>query len=169
LSALSICAYTRADHILVHQAIASKRVLCAAGTNTSAAGLFPLGERTLASYNDRMADLFTVTAPLLIRRADGRQHVVAEIFPHPEGVVYFELFWNLRDPPDGVHVVQGPFKGDGPWKVGDAVIRVLGCHGTDGALARQFDEWRQYRSEHADAYPERAFIESIARRHGALI
>jgi hypothetical protein len=62
-----------------------------------------------------MADLFTVTAPLLIRRPDGRQHVAAEIFRHPHGVVYFELFWNLRDPEQSVHVVTGTFKGDGPW------------------------------------------------------
>jgi len=116
-----------------------------------------------------MADLFTVTAPLLIRRADGTQHVAAELFPHPEGLVYFELFWNLHNPDDTVHVLRGPLKGEGPWKVGDAVIRVLGCHGTDGVLARQFDQWRVYRSEQAETYPERPFIESIARRLGARL
>jgi hypothetical protein len=116
-----------------------------------------------------MADLFSVTAPLLIRRPDGTQHVVAELFPHPGGIVYFELFWNLRDPGETVHRLEGPFKGDGPWKVGDAVIRVLGCHGTDGALARQYDEWRQYRSEHGDTYPGRPFIEAIARHLGATV
>ena len=115
-----------------------------------------------------MSDLFSVTAPLLIRRADGRQHVAAELFPHPNGIVYFELFWNLRDPEQTVYRIEGTLKGDGPWKVGDAVIRVLGCHGTDGALARQFDEWRLYRREHPDSYPERAFIEVIARRLGAI-
>jgi hypothetical protein len=116
-----------------------------------------------------MADLFTVTAPLLIRRADGRQHVAAEIFPHPNGIVYFEVFWNLRDPEETVRVVQGPFKGDGPWKIGDTVIRVLGCHGTDGTLAQQYDEWRLYLKENADTYPARAFIEAIARRRGATV
>lgn len=116
-----------------------------------------------------MADLFTVTAPLLIRRPDGRQHVAAEIFRHPEGIVYFELFWNLRDPEQSVHVVKGAFKGDGPWKVGDTVIRVLGCHGTDGDLARQFDEWRIYRTQQNDTYPQRPFIEAIARRLGATV
>jgi len=116
-----------------------------------------------------MADLFSVTAPLLIRRADGRQHVAAELFPHPDGIVYFELFWNLRDPDEAVHVVRGPLKGEGPWKVGDCVIRVLGCHGTDGDLARQFDQWRQYRTERAETYPQRPFIEAIARRLGAQV
>jgi hypothetical protein len=116
-----------------------------------------------------MADLFTVTAPLLIRLANGELHVMAERFPHPDGLVFFDLFWHLGDPAETVHVVQGPFKGEGPWKIGDAVIRVLGCHGTDGVLARQFDQWRLYLTEHADAYPARAFIEAIARRHGALV
>lgn len=116
-----------------------------------------------------MADLFSVTAPLLVRHADGSQRVAAEIFPHPEGLVYFELFWNLRDPDQTVHLVRGPFKGEGPWKIGATVIRVLGCHGTDGALARQFDEWRSYRAEHADTYPARGFIEAIARRYGATV
>jgi hypothetical protein len=115
-----------------------------------------------------VADLFRVTAPLLIRLATGERRVIAECFPRPNGLVYFDLFWHLGNPEDTVHVVEGPFKGDGPWKVGAAVIRVLGCHGTDGVLARQFDEWRQYLADHADAYPPRPLIEAIARRHGAL-
>jgi len=46
---------------------------------------------------------------------------------------------------------------------------LLGCHGTDGDLARQFDQWRQYRTENAGDYPERPFIEAIARRLGATL
>jgi hypothetical protein len=149
-----------------------------------------------------MADLFSVTAPLLIRLPTGDMHVMAERFPHPRGLVYFDLFWHLANPHLGVHMVEGIIKGDGPWKIGDAVVRVLGCHGTDGALARRFNEWQIYLAENADAqgrasaagdttpwmeevgqrreqlprmsgaadtYPERAEIEAIARRHGALI
>jgi len=116
-----------------------------------------------------MVNLFSVTAPLLIRLPTGDMHVMAERFPHPRGLVYFDLFWHLGNPHLGVHVQEGIIKGDGPWKIGDAVVRVLGCHGTDGALARRFDEWRTYITEHADAYPARAEIEAIARRHGALV
>lgn len=94
---------------------------------------------------------------------------MAERFAHPDGVVYFDLFWHLGDANETVHLVKGPIKGDGPWKVGDAVVRVLGCHGTDGVLARHFDEWRVYLMKNASAYPERPFIEAIARRHGALL
>jgi hypothetical protein len=116
-----------------------------------------------------MADLLSVTAPLLIRHADGTRRVAAELFPHANGIVYFELFWHLHNPPAGVHVVQGAFKGDGPWKIGDTVVRVLGCHGTDGVLAHQFDQWRDYLARHSATYPARAFIEAIARRHGAVV
>ena len=116
-----------------------------------------------------MADLFSVTAPLLIRLPTGDMHVLAERFAHPRGLVYFDLFWHLRNPHIGVHVVEGIIKGDGPWKIGDASVRVLGCHGTDGALARRFDEWRTFLTEHPESYPARPEIEAIARRHGALI
>lgn len=116
-----------------------------------------------------MADLFSVTAPLLIRLSTGDQHVMAERFPHPRGLVYFDLFWHVGSPHQGVHVVEGIIKGDGPWKIGDAVVRVLGCHATDGALARRYDEWRAYIAEHADAYPDRAEIETIAHSLGAVI
>lgn len=115
-----------------------------------------------------MADLFSVTAPLLIRLPTGDMHVMAERFPHPQGLVYFDLFWHLGNPNKGVHFIDGIIKGDGPWKIGDAVVRVLGCHGTDGTLARRFDEWRQYITENADAYPPRPLIEAIARQYGAL-
>jgi hypothetical protein len=115
-----------------------------------------------------MADLFSVTAPLLIRLPTGDMHVMAEHFPHPRGLVYFDLFWHLGNPHLGV-LVEGIIKGDGPWKIGDAVVRVLGCHGTDGALARRFGEWRLYLTENAGIYPPRTEIEAIACRHGALV
>lgn len=116
-----------------------------------------------------MADLFSVTAPLLIRHPGGEQRVIAERFALPNGLVYFELFWHLGNPDETVHVVEGPIKGDGPWKVGDSVVRVLGCHGTDGVLAQRFDQWRLYLADNADAYPPRPVIEAIARRHGASV
>jgi hypothetical protein len=65
--------------------------------------------------------------------------------------------------------VTGPIKGEGTWKVGQCVIHVLGCRGTDFCLASEFDEWRQDLFENGDAYPPRPLIEAIARRHGAVI
>lgn len=114
-----------------------------------------------------MADLFSVTAPLLIRLPDGSQHVMAERYAHANGLVFFELFWHLGDPKRTVHRVEGEIRGEGPWKVGAAVVRVLGCQGTDGRLARQFSEWQMYLADNHDAYPARLLIEAIARSHGA--
>ncbi|NNF95598.1 MAG: hypothetical protein HKM94_01565, partial [Halobacteria archaeon] len=45
-----------------------------------------------------MADLFSMTTPLMIRSPDSEEQVIAEIFPHPEGLVYFELYWHLGQP-----------------------------------------------------------------------
>jgi hypothetical protein len=116
-----------------------------------------------------MADLFNMRAPLLIRLPSGQKQVMAECFPHPRGMLYFELFWHLADPSESVRLVEGPIKGDGPWKVGEAVVHVLGCHGTDHEMASAFEDWRQYLAENAEAYPPRAMILAIARRLGATV
>ena len=116
-----------------------------------------------------MADIFDMCSPLMIRLPSGQKRVMAECFPHPQGMLYFDLFWHLGDAQDTVHLVAGPIKGDGPWKVGEAVVHVLGCHGTDHELASAFENWRQYLLENVDAYPARALILAIARRHGAAV
>lgn len=115
-----------------------------------------------------MADLFTVTAPLKIRLPDGRQKVIAELFPHPEGLVYFDLLWH-RHPETGVHVLKGELKGEGPWKIDGHIFYVLGCHGTDGALAAEYSEWQSWRQQHPEEYPDARMVERIAERHGATI
>jgi len=115
-----------------------------------------------------MADLFTVTAPLMIRRPDGATIVIAERFRHPRGLLYFEPFWHLGDPDAGIHLAAGAIAGDGPWKVGDHVVQILVCHGTDFCAASTFQDWRQYLAENHDAYPPEPLIAAIARRHGVV-
>ncbi len=115
-----------------------------------------------------MADLFSVTAPLLIRRPDGVSAVLAERFPHPRGLLYFDLFWHLGDLAQTVHLIEGAIRGYGPWKIGEAVVRVLGCHGTDAELAADYAQWVLYLNECAAEYPPRAMINAIARAQGAL-
>ena len=115
-----------------------------------------------------MADLFSVTAPLIIRYPSGDRRVMAERFPHPQGLLYFDLFWHLGNSSEQVHVVNGNIRGDGPWKIGDCVIHVLGCHGTDAEPTMRFDAWQTYLQQSADEYPARTIIEAIARRYGAL-
>ena len=115
-----------------------------------------------------MADLFTVTAPLLIRCPNGEKRVMVEVFRHPEGLLYFDLFWDQIPDGRGIHVVTGQVRGDGPWKAGDCVITLLGCQGSEPELAGQYAEWRLYLEQHPASYPSPGELEAIAREYGAL-
>jgi hypothetical protein len=115
-----------------------------------------------------MADLFAVTAPLLIRYPDGYREVKVERLPHPDGLLYFKPFWDKLDPRQGLCVVSGQVRGEGPWKVGDAVVTVLGCHGTDAELATLFADWQAYREQLGTDYPDQDGLIAIARSSGYL-
>ena len=112
-----------------------------------------------------MADLFTVTAPLKIRLPDGSQQVVAEIFKHPQGILYFELYWH-EDRETRIHLVKGELVGDGPWKINDHILYVLGCRGTDADLANEYAEWQTWRVQNPDAYPDCRVIARLASSYG---
>lgn len=117
-----------------------------------------------------MADLFSMTAPLLVRLPDGSRHIMAERFrlAATPGLVYFELYWHLQRPASrGIHRLDGEIHGDGPWKIGAAVISVLGCHGTDPELAGTYAEWQDYLRQGAPGYPATAAIRALAEAHGA--
>lgn len=111
-----------------------------------------------------MADLFSMTTPLMVRRPDGKQEVIAEIFPHPQGLVYFDLYWHLGQPEETIHFIQGKVCGEGPWKIGQHVINVLGCHGTNAELATDHQQWQTYLQTATDDYPSSPLIAAIARR-----
>jgi len=102
-----------------------------------------------------MADLFSVTAPLLIQYPDGTRQVIAELFPHPDGLLYFEIFWFEMPEGQGMHLVKGVLKGDGPWKVGDGVITVLGCRGSHPDQATEYAAWETYLAERGADYATR--------------
>jgi len=117
-----------------------------------------------------MAELFQVTAPLLVREADGTQRVMAERFLHPEGLLYFELFWHVQRPAAaGIHLLRGAIEGEGPWRVGGAVIRVLGCLATDPGPADAWAAWQDYLAQGAPGYPDAAAIRALARAQGAIL
>jgi hypothetical protein len=59
-----------------------------------------------------LADIFTVTAPLLLRLPGGTRRVMAEIFRHPEGLLYFGLYWDRQPGDAAIHLVTG----DVPWR-----------------------------------------------------
>ncbi|MDH3947835.1 MAG: hypothetical protein OEU74_02630 [Gammaproteobacteria bacterium] len=115
-----------------------------------------------------MADLFSMTTPLMIRKPHGEEQIIAEIFPHPEGLVYFDLYWHLGQPNETIHLVEGTISGEGPWKIGEYVINVLGCHGTNAQLATAYQQWQSYLQTASDDYPPAPLIVAIARRLGAI-
>ncbi len=112
-------------------------------------------------------DLFTVTAPLIIRTRDGAKRLMAERFPHPDGLLFFEPFWRDNDHQPAIHVIEGELKGDGPWKVGDAVVTVLSC--ADSELNMEWNYWQQALMEGDSVYHDRDATLDMARQHGATV
>lgn len=104
---------------------------------------------------------------MTIRYPDGTRHLIIEKFAHPEGLLYFEPFWHQAA--GGVHLARGPVSGDGPWKVGDAVVTVTGCRGADPDMALQLATWQEYLTQCDGDYVERARLLETARRHGAEV
>jgi hypothetical protein len=115
-----------------------------------------------------MVDLFAITAPLLVRFLDGTKHVMVELFRHPEGLVYFMPFWDRLSREEGIQVLPGAIRGEGPWKIGNAVITVLGCHGSDPDEAAEYSHWQFHLEQFGGHYPVRSELERIAREAGCL-
>ncbi|RMG28297.1 MAG: hypothetical protein D6721_08800 [Gammaproteobacteria bacterium] len=119
-----------------------------------------------------MADLFSVTAPLQVRLPDGTRHILAERFPlkGQAGLVYFEVFWHFRVPAaSAIHRIEGEIRGEGPWKVGEAVFTLVGCQGTDPEMATLLAEWRDYLAQGAPGYPDRDRLLRLAEAAGAEV
>lgn len=115
---------------------------------------------------------YQVTAPLALRwRTTGETKVVAACFPHPKGLLVMDLFWHLSTPAQAAHLLRGDLRGEGPWRIGDCIISVLGCQDTDPDLADAFARWNTYLQSDAAAaeYPPRAQVLDIARRLGASV
>lgn len=115
-----------------------------------------------------MADLFSITAPLLIRHADGHQDVMVEHLPHAAGLVYFRPFWDRLPVEQGICFVNGEVRGEGPWRVGEAMVTVLGCQGTHPEQAAEFAEWQMYREQLAADYPDADELWQLAEAAGIL-
>ena len=113
-----------------------------------------------------MADLFSVTAPLMIKLPSGNEYVMAEKYPHPEGLMFFDLYW-LESSSPAVHIVKGKIKGEGPWKVGDAIVRVLSCG--DVELSMQWNNWQQHVLSVPGKYHDENAKLQLARQYGANV
>jgi len=117
-----------------------------------------------------MADLFSVTAPLALRLPDDSRKLMAECFPHPRGLLYLDIFWHQDTPQQAAHLISGELTGDGPWRIGDHIITVLGCQGVDPGLQDDHSRWRDYLQTFGEqAYPPREQVLEIARRLGAEV
>lgn len=114
-----------------------------------------------------MPAIDTVTSPLVLRHADGREQLIAACFTHPQGLLYFDLYWHRSTPREAAHLIRGTLRGEGPWRVGETRLRVLGCHNTDPHLQDAFLDWQQYLAANPADYPPRAQILDLARRLGA--
>ena len=117
-----------------------------------------------------MADLFSVTAPLAIRfRDSGEKQIMIERLPFNDGLVFLPAFWSDVGVERALRYVPGPIDGDGPWKVGNAVVTVLGCHGTDAELASDFSGWQTRRTQLGDRYPDTDAIHQEMKLYAAKI
>ncbi len=85
--------------------------------------------------------LLSMRSPLYIRYPNGEMRVIEQIFAHPQGVLYFELFWE-KDPTYSIHLIEGEIRGEGPWKVGECSFHVLGCNHTHPQLCEMHSFWQ---------------------------
>ena len=87
-----------------------------------------------------MADLFTLTAPLVVCYTDGEKRLVADKFQHAQGLVFAEPYWLESETPIA-YLLKGTVKGEGPWKIGEVVVRLLNCGDTEQSM--QWAQWQQ--------------------------
>lgn len=71
------------------------------------------------------SDIFRIGEPLVVRYPDGEERLVAELFAHGDGAVFFECGWVFQKEP--VQLLPGPIvkEGEGCWRFGDIVVRVV--------------------------------------------
>ncbi len=120
-------------------------------------------------YSSAMADLFSVTAPLVIRFPNDEKIIMVERIAYDDGLLFLPTFWIETGIENALRFVGGPIKGDGPWKVGDAVVAVLACHGTDATVANDFSCWQSYLAQVSEQYPSSDEIKEQMKLRAATI
>jgi hypothetical protein len=116
-----------------------------------------------------MPDLFEMKRPLSVNFTDGSKTIAVAYYPHAQGMVFLEPFWEQKADGQKALVVKGDVKGDGPWRVGNAVFSLVGCQGTDPDLAQLLAEWEFHLQSVGAEYYEPEQIRELAREYGALI
>jgi len=114
-------------------------------------------------------DLFEMKRPLAVNFADGRKTIMVAYYKHPEGMVYLEPFWEQKAEHEKAVVLKGVVKGEGPWKIADAVISLVGCQGTDSDLAQLLAQWEFHIQSVGSDYYQPEDIRTLAKTFGALV
>ena len=116
-----------------------------------------------------MPDIFEMKRPLAVNYASGEKTVIVAYYPHPQGLVYLEPFWENKAEGQQATVIEGEIKGEGPWIINDAIISLVGCQGTDPDLAQQLAQWEFHVQSVEDDYYQPEEIRQLARKYGALV
>ena len=120
-----------------------------------------------------MTDLFSVTAPLSICAPSGEKSIMAAVYPHPQGLLYFDLFWDIIEQSHGLkyatHIIEGSIRGEGPWKIGNHVIQILGCQGSEPELAQLFSQWQMHFEQQGFDDSSKGLLKDRAREFGGIV
>ena len=111
--------------------------------------------------------IFTLRSPLYIKYPNGETRVIEQIFQHPQGVLYFELFWE-KDPQYSIHLIEGEITGEGPWRVGEASFHVLGCNHTHPQMYEMHSFWQSELLQNPSQFRNKDVVK-IALKKGAIL
>ena len=107
--------------------------------------------------------------PLAVNYSNGEKALMVAYYHHAEGLVYLPSFWEQEAEGAKATVIKGKIQGEGPWKVSDAVISLVGCQGTDPEMAQMLAEWEFHVQSMSEDYYHPESIRSLAREYGALV
>ncbi len=93
--------------------------------------------------------------PLVVEHPIGGTRYIAELFIVKAGVCFLDVGWWGDCSSHPVHLVTGPVTGDGPWRVGNSIIRELEPSDSVNHDKRKWDAYRRT-EEGAGATRERA-------------
>ncbi len=114
-----------------------------------------------------MNSIFTIRSPLYIQYPNGEKRLVQELFKHPDGILYFEHFWE-KEPKYSIHIIRGKITGQAPWKIGDCVFSIVGCNHTHPELCHRQAFYKQEALLHPEQFRTNDIIK-IACEKGAIL
>ncbi len=116
---------------------------------------------------DKAVEVGIHELPLAIDIGLDTPRIIAEGFIAPGGFAFADVGWDAPMHAGGqFHFVEGKVSGEGPWKVGDAVIREIE-HGDNEA--DELNQWRDYLlTDHGKHSATRRRARATLRSEGML-